>query len=93
MDNKPVQLGPKGTARTPKEPLKCWECEGTHIQRYSPLLSESTILYTTYKKLPLWEKLARVSTGSMQLLKIDWKIINLQSLRLKVIFLSKISLY
>ena len=28
-------------AGTPKEPLKCWECEGTHIQRNFPLLGES----------------------------------------------------
>ena len=40
-DNKTVHLGPKGVIGTPKEPLKCWECEGPHLQRNFPLLGES----------------------------------------------------
>ena len=36
-----MHLGPKGVVGTPKELLKCWECEGPHVQRNCPLLSES----------------------------------------------------
>ena len=29
---KPANMGIKGVVRTPKEPLKCWECGETHLR-------------------------------------------------------------
>ena len=40
-NNKPVNLGPKGTVRAHKEPLKCWECGEPHLRRNWELLNQS----------------------------------------------------
>ena len=45
-----MQHGPKGAAKTPKEPLKCWECEGTHVKRNLPLLGESNKIVHNLQK-------------------------------------------
>ena len=40
-NDKSVNLGPKGIVGAPKEPLRCWECEETHLQRNFPHLNQS----------------------------------------------------
>ena len=36
-----MNLGPKGAARSTKEPLKCWEFGEPHLQRTFPHLNET----------------------------------------------------
>ena len=62
-NNKPVNLGPKGTVRAPKEPLTCWECGEAHLRRNWEFFNQSNkVFHKLQEASTIGEVLARFSS-------------------------------